>query len=175
MGSEEHLLRIIDAVEDFCPQYVIVDALSATRRMGSERAAFEFLVRLLNVCRDKGITTLLMNQTFGVKQSSEVAGEEISSLVDTILFLRYIEIGGEVNRLIVVAKARGSRHSNQIREFRITDDGIEFADVYAGPGGVLTGVARQEQEVADAAAPKGDRSVPLKPGEGESAWKRDGA
>jgi circadian clock protein KaiC len=151
MGSEEHLLRVLDAIEDFCPQHVIVDAVSAARRMGSERAAFDFLVRLLNVCRERGITTLLLNQTAGAAQPVEVAGEEISSLVDAIVFLRYTEIGGEINRLITVAKSRGSAHSNQIREFRITHRGVEIADVYAGSGGVLTGVARQEQEASEAA------------------------
>jgi circadian clock protein KaiC len=110
MGSEEHLLRVLDAVEGFRPDHVVLDAVSATKRIGSERAAFEFLVRLLNVCRETGITTILLNQTSGVIQSAEVAGEEISSIVDAILFLRYTEIGGEINRLISVTKSRGSQH-----------------------------------------------------------------
>jgi circadian clock protein KaiC len=57
-----------------------------------------------------------------------------------------VQIGGEVNRTLMVLKARGSRHSNQYREFIITDSGIQFMEVYTGKGGMLTGVARLEQE-----------------------------
>jgi len=86
----------------------------------------------------------------GEAAAMEVAGEQISSLVDTILFLRYVESGGETNRVISIVKSRGAHHSNQLREFRITSHGIEIADVYAGEGGVLTGTARQEKEARDA-------------------------
>ena len=150
MGVEEHLLRILDVTDDFQPQHMVVDAISAARRMGSDRAAFEFLVRLLNACRERGITALIVNQTTGDAVALEIAGDHISSLLDAILFLRYVESGGETNRVISVVKSRGTRHSNQIREFRITDEGVELADIYAAEGGVLTGTARQEKEARDA-------------------------
>src|SRR5262249_37871548 len=70
----------------------------------------------------------------------------ISSLVDTWLLLRDIELGGERNRAMYVLKSRGMAHSNQIREFLLTDRGIQLLDVYVGPEGVLTGSMRLSQE-----------------------------
>ena len=76
------------------------------------------------------------------EESSEV---DVSSLVDTWLLLRNDESNGERNRLLFVIKSRGSAHSNQVREFVLTDDGAELLDVYVGPNGVLTGSERVEQ------------------------------
>lgn len=70
----------------------------------------------------------------------------ISSLIDTWLLVRDIESGGERNRGLYVLKSRGMAHSNQIREFRLTNHGVELLDVYLGPDGVLTGSARLAQE-----------------------------
>jgi circadian clock protein KaiC len=77
---------------------------------------------------------------------------QISSLIDTWLMLRDIEIGGERNRGMYVLKSRGLSHSNQIREFLLTSDGIDLVDVYTGPEGVLTGSARQAKEAQEKAA-----------------------
>ncbi len=76
----------------------------------------------------------------------ELTDMAISSLIDTWLLLRDIEIGGERNRGLYILKSRGMDHSNQIREFILTDHGIELLDVYVGPEGVLTGSARLSQE-----------------------------
>jgi circadian clock protein KaiC len=151
MGVEEHLLRILDAVNRMEPQHMVVDAISAASRMGSERSAFEFLVRLLNACRERGITVLLVNQTVGEAVAVEIAGQPISALVDTILFMRYVESSGEMNRVLSVVKSRGRAHSNQLREFRITSHGFEIAQIYSGEGTVLTGAAREEKQARDAA------------------------
>jgi circadian clock protein KaiC len=77
---------------------------------------------------------------------------EISSLVDTWLLLRDIESGGERNRGIYILKARGIKHSNQIREFLLTDHGVELREVYLGEAGLLTGSARVTQEAKDSSA-----------------------
>ena len=76
----------------------------------------------------------------------------ISSVIDTWLLLRDIEVGGERNRGLYVLKSRGMDHSNQIREFRLSSHGIELLDVYVGAEGVLTGSARLSQEARDEAA-----------------------
>ena len=73
----------------------------------------------------------------------------VSSLIDTWLVLRDIESGGERNRGLMILKSRGMAHSNQIREFLLTTDGIELQDVYIGPAGVLTGSARLAQEARE--------------------------
>ena len=82
----------------------------------------------------------------------DAAGPVVSSLVDTWLLLRNVETNGEHNRLLFVRKSRGSAHSNQVREFVLTDHGVELLDVYVGPGGLLTGKARLAQEAADRVA-----------------------
>src|SRR5262249_38170919 len=84
-------------------------------------------------------------------QSEEKTDVGISSLVDSWLLLRDIELGGERNRALYVLKSRGMAHSNQIREFLLTDHGVELMDVYVGPEGVLTGSARQSQEAKEKA------------------------
>jgi circadian clock protein KaiC len=115
--------------------------------MGAEQAAFDFLVRLLNIAKERAITIILINQTAGFMDEHEISGVGISSLVDAVVFLRYIESGGEINRNLLVLKSRGSRHSNQYREYQITDNGIQIANLFGGEGGTLTGAARQEQEL----------------------------
>lgn len=149
MGAEEHLIRTIDIMNQFRPQHLVLDAVSSIERMGSELAAFDFLVRLLNIAKERAVTILLINQTAGFMDEHQISGIGISSLVDAVIFLRYVESGGEVNRNLLVLKARGSRHSNQYREYRITDDGVRIAELFGGEGGTLTGAARQEQEARE--------------------------
>ena len=109
------------------------------------------LLRLVDFLKMKRITAFFTSLTSAVSnlEESEVY---ISSLIDTWLLLRDIEIGGERNRGLYVLKSRGMAHSNQIREFRLTDRGIELLDVYVGADGVLTGSARLSQETKDSAA-----------------------
>ena len=149
VGGEEHLLRAFKVISMFEPNHVVVDAISACTRMGSEQVAFEYIMRLIDACKTKGITVILLNQCEGFMETGEISGIGISSVVDAVISLRYIDIGGEINRMLLVMKARGCKHSNQYREFIITDDGIDLVDVYVGEGGVLTGAARQEQEVKE--------------------------
>jgi circadian clock protein KaiC len=145
-GPEEHLFYDIEAIRGHRAQHIIIDAVSSCTRMGSEKAAFSFLLRLLNYCRTNGITVLLTNQITGFQQALEIYGVGFSSLIDTMIFLNYVQIGGEINRTLMILKSRGSEHSNQYREFIITKNGIQFMDIYTGKGGMLTGVARLEQE-----------------------------
>ncbi len=154
MGVEEHLVRFMARLDEFEPQHVVVDAISACERMGSAQSAFEYLMRILNACKERGITILLVNQASGTKDYMEISGNGISSIVDTVIFLFYVEESGETNRVFEVLKSRGSAHSNQKREYVITDDGIQIMDVYVGEGQVLTGTARQLQEARDEAEAK---------------------
>ena len=118
--------------------------------MGSQLEVKAMLSRLIDFLKDREITTLLTSLTGGgsAAEQSEVG---ISSLMDTWLLLRNLEHGGERNRGLYVLKSRGMAHSNQVREFRLSDKGIELTDVYVGPGSVLTGAARQAQEAREAA------------------------
>lgn len=152
MGAEEHLICVLTKLNSFKPQFLIVDAISACERMGGKQAAFEFLMRLLNTCKDRGITIILINQTAGASQYLEISGNNISSMIDTVIFMDYVKGQGETNRILQVLKARGSAHSNQQWEYRITSRGIEISDLYLGEGEVLTGAARIMQEEKDRAA-----------------------
>ncbi|MDM8554732.1 circadian clock protein KaiC [Desulfococcaceae bacterium HSG7] len=151
MGSEDHLINALDIIETWHPNHLIVDAISACERMGSQQIAYEYLMRLLNICKETGITSLFLNQITGAKLSHEFTGNSLSSFIDCILLLNLLEIGGELNRTAIVYKSRGTAHSNQLREFLITDAGVDFLDIFVGEGGVLTGAARQEQEAAEEA------------------------
>ena len=149
IGVEEHLLQLMERLDAFHPNHVVVDAISACVRMGGKQAASEYLIRVLDACKTRGVTVLLINQTSGRTDVTEISGNGISSLVDSVIRLSYIKLPGETNRTIEVMKSRGSKHSNQIREFCITDHGFEIVDVYTGGGEVLTGQARIDQEERD--------------------------
>jgi len=89
MGAEEHFMRTFDHIVAASPRHVVVDAISACQRMGGKRAAFEFLMRLLNACKERGITVLFLNQLSGANDYLEISGNDISSMVDTAVFLNY--------------------------------------------------------------------------------------
>ncbi len=128
-GTEKHLVRTFGAIDQFRPDHVVVDAISAFVRMGSSRAAFEFAMRLVSMCKDRGITVMLTNQSLGASDDRDsITGLGISSLVDTILWLRFVELGDAVKRSLLVIKSRGSRHSHSYHDFRITDNGIDVVD-----------------------------------------------
>ena len=152
MGVEEHLHLVISEVEQFNPHHFILDALSAVERFGGQEAAFDYMIRLLNFLKERGTTFLITNQTTGDKSKIEISGSGISSMIDSVIFINYKQEEGELNRTIQVLKSRGSAHSNQIREFIISDNGLHIVDVYIGPAGVATGTVRKTQESRDAIA-----------------------
>jgi len=149
-GLEMHLAMFHRLIRDFDPQVVIVDPISNLGARGSVQDISDMLVRLIDLMKSRGITALLTNLTTAGR-ALEATDSQISSLVDTWLLLRDLELAGERNRAMYVLKSRGMAHSNQIREFLLTSRGIELADVYLGPEGVLTGSARQVQEARERA------------------------
>jgi circadian clock protein KaiC len=126
-GTEMHLIRAFTLIDEFKPAHVVVDAISSFERMGTQRAAFEFAMRLVHQCKNRGITTLLVNQSAaGPGEQMAISGLGVSSTVDAILWLRFIDTGSEIKRVLLVVKSRGSKHSTQYHEFLITDDGVAF-------------------------------------------------
>lgn len=144
-GLEMHLLTMHRLIVEFKPHAVILDPISNLSSVGGNVEAKSMLARMVDFAKLNQITMLLTDLTHS---GSAVEGTEtaISSLMDTWLLLRDIEIGGERNRGIYVLKSRGMAHSNQIREFLLTDEGVDLLDVYVGPAGVLTGTARYSAE-----------------------------
>jgi len=149
-GLEMHLTTMHKAINAFKPQVVIVDPLNSFVIGGNETEVKSMLMRLVDFLKMKQITGLFTSLTTSGEplEQSEVA---ISSLIDTWLLLRAIEIGGERNRGLYILKSRGMAHSNQIREFLLTNHGVELRDVYVGASGVLTGSARLTQEAQEKA------------------------
>jgi len=146
LGAEEHFMAALDRIGALAPQHVVVDAISACYRMGGRQAAFEYLMRLLNVCKERAITIMLLNQLSRTAEFTEISGNEISSMVDTVILLNYRLSQGGTNRTLQVLKSRGSGHSNQAYKFSITDDGFEVEDVYLGEINLPTGIASPPQE-----------------------------
>jgi len=127
-GTEKHLIRTFDAIDEFKPDHVVVDAISAFERMGSERAAFEFAMRLVNWCKDRGITLIMTNQSIGsTDERVAISGLGISSLIDALIWLHFAEGRNRLKRMLLVIKSRGSKHSSQYHDFRVTDHGIEIS------------------------------------------------
>lgn len=148
LGLEMHLSVMLKEVAAFDPQVVVVDPLSSFLKVGSDGDVQRMLLRLVDALKVRGITAFFTSLTpgGGAQELTEVA---ISSLIDTWLLVRDMELGGERNRGLYVLKSRGMAHSNQIREFSLSDHGIELRDAYIGPAGVLTGSARLSQEAQE--------------------------
>lgn len=150
-GLEMHLLTIHRLVNQFKPRVVIIDPITNFTSLGNHLEINAMLTRLVDFFKAQQITALFTSLTEGgtFLESTEPG---VSSLMDTWLLLRDLQNGAERNRVLVLLKSRGMAHSNQVREFRLTDRGIELRDVYVGPSGVLlTGSARVELEAQEKA------------------------
>ena len=149
-GLEMHLVKMYKLINEFKPKVVIIDPVTNLIAIGSDTEVKSMLARLIDFLKANQITALFTNLSHGGSLEQTEFG--ISSLMDTWLLLRDIELGGERNRGMYILKSRGMAHSNQIREFLLTDKGIELIDVYLGQGGVLTGAARSAQEAQEKAS-----------------------
>jgi len=149
-GLEMHLLTFHKMVNEFNPQVFIVDPISNLSAAGTATEVKSILTRLVDYLKTKNISTFLTDLTHFIG-SLEHTSEEISSLIDTWLLLRDIELNGERNRGLYILKSRGMAHSNQIQEFLLTNQGIDLIDIYTGSGEVLTGSARATQEAGEKA------------------------
>ncbi len=149
-GLEMHLVRIHNWLNEFKPTVVIIDPMSNLTMGGSLWQTKSFLFRLIDLLKSRQITLLFTNLNHGNAQEYTEVG--ISSLMDTWMEVRVIESNGERNRILFLLKSRGMEHSNQVREFRLTREGVELVDVYLGQGQVLTGAARAIQEAQEKAA-----------------------
>lgn len=147
-GLEMHLVSIHKLVNDIKPRVVIFDPISNLTSIGSSMEIQNMLTRLLDFLKAQSITSLCTSLTHG-NSSIEKTEVGISSIMDTWLLLRDNEYGGERTRVLYILKSRGTAHSNQVREFLITNKGIDLLDVYVGSGTVYTGSARLVQEMKE--------------------------
>jgi circadian clock protein KaiC len=149
-GLEMHLAVTHKAVNSFKPHIVILDPINTFVIDDKDIEVKMMLMRIVDYLKSNQITALFTSFTSSDKaiENTDIA---ISSLIDTWILLRDIELSGERNRGMYVLKSRGMAHSNQIREFILTDHGVELREAYIGASGVLTGSARMAQEANEKA------------------------
>jgi circadian clock protein KaiC len=150
-GLEMHLATMFKEIATFQPDVVIIDPITSLMDSGTDSERKGMVTRLIDYLKARQVTSLFTSLTQGghVLQQSEAA---MSSLMDAWVLLQDFEGNGERNRVLYVLKARGMAHSNQIREFLISDHGIDVVDAYIGPSGVLTGSARVAQNALEKAS-----------------------
>jgi len=149
-GLEMHLVTVNKLIKAFRPAVAVVDPITGMTNIGTMDEVKAMLMRMIDLLKSHNITTLCTSLTHGGNslEQTEVA---VTSLMDTWLLVRDIEYNGERTRGLYVLKSRGMAHSNQIREFLITNKGIDLTDVYVGQGMVMTGAARKVQEMKEQA------------------------
>src|SRR6476469_511042 len=171
---EMRLFKIHRWVQEFQPSTVIIDPMSNLILTGSLMQTKNFFMRLIDYLKSKQITIFLSNLTAGdADHDHEQTEVGVSSLMDTWLELQTLKVNGERNRIIYALKSRGMMHSNQVREFIVTNEGVKLVEVYLGGGKVLTGTERINQELNEQyAAKKRRQNVEQKKREYEQEKKR---
>jgi len=142
-GLEMHLASIYKLVKDVKPSAVVLDPITNLISEGLANEVNSMLLRLIDFLQGEGITVMLTALT---KVMDERMDEGVSSLVDTWISVRDVESNGERNRAVYVMKSRGMKHSNQVREFMISNKGLTLVEIYLGPEGILIGSAREAQK-----------------------------
>jgi circadian clock protein KaiC len=145
LGLEAHLAAMQARVDEFDPAVVVVDPISDL--VGTRRDVSAMLTRQVDFLKGRNVTALFTSLAPEGEQAS--TEQVVASMIDTWLLVRALEGNGEHNRVLSILKSRGMAHSNQVREFLLTERGIQLADVYVGPQGVLTGSARSAQEAKE--------------------------
>ena len=143
-GLEVLISSMLKTINEFKPDVVVLDPISSFDTAGTLTDARSMSMRIIDQLKANNITVMLTSLTPG--GNTEQWGQGISSLVDTWIVLRNVEIGYERTRSISILKSRGTKHSSLVREFLLTDHGIDLENIYAGPTGTLVGAARSLDE-----------------------------
>lgn len=144
-GLEMHLITILKEIDRFDPGSVVLDPLNSFVTADNEYEVKMMLLRLVDALKCRQITGYFTSLTEGGRPL-EQTDVSVSSLIDTWLLVREVESGGERNRGLCILKSRGMSHSNQIREFTLTDHGIDLRATAIGTDGAMIGSAREERE-----------------------------
>ena len=145
-SAEEHLLDIRSRIRDHKPRALVLDPISALAKTGGHVAAVHASLRILDLAKSLGITVICTSLVASDDAVAETTSTQISTIADTWIHLSYVVHGGERNRALTIVKSRGMKHSNQVRELILDNEGITLYDVYAEGGEVLVGTARWERE-----------------------------
>jgi circadian clock protein KaiC len=136
---EDHLVAIKKAMDEFEPDRIAVDSLSALERIGTHKSFREFLIGLTSFVKQQQVAALLTATSASLLGGSSITEGHVSTLTDSIILLRYVEMYGEVKRGLTVLKMRGSMHEKEIREFRIDSEGLHIGRPFRNVGGILAG------------------------------------
>jgi circadian clock protein KaiC len=150
-GLELHLAMIHKAISEYKPEVVVIDPITNFLAVADDVETKSMLTRLIDFLKVRQITAIFTSLT-SAKAEIEDSEVGVSSLIDAWILLKNIESNGERNRGLYILKARGMAHSNQVREFLLTDHGVDLVDAYVGSEGVLMGSARVSQMARESAA-----------------------
>lgn len=150
-GLEQHLVTLHRLVKEFKPNAVVIDPITNLITVGNLSEVRSMLTRLIDFLKVSGVTAFFTALVSNGAGRTEMTEEGVSSLVDTWVSVRDLEGVGERNRGLSILKSRGMAHSNQVREFIVTEHGIELLDVVLGPTGIVTGASRLTQQLQEAA------------------------
>ncbi|MCK6547876.1 circadian clock protein KaiC [Myxococcota bacterium] len=139
MSLEDHMIRMKEVIDRFKPNRVAIDSLSALERISSERGFREFIISLTCFIKQREIAGLFTATTADLMGGASVTEFHISTITDSIILLRYVEMNGEMRRGITVLKMRGSTHDKNIREFFIDGTGMHIGRSFNNVSGILTG------------------------------------
>lgn len=139
MGLEDHLLQMKRDITDFAPQRVAIDSMSAFERVATNKSFREFVIALTSTIKHLEITGLFTNTTSMLTGGESITETHISTITDTIILLRYVELRGEMRRGLTVLKMRGTFHEKDIREYTIDGEGLHVHSPFVGVHGILTG------------------------------------
>ena len=139
MGLEDHLLQMKRDMFDFQPKRVAIDSMSAFERVSTQKSFREFVIALTSAIKHLEVTGLFTNTTSMLTGGESITETHISTITDTIILLRYVELHGEMRRGLTVLKMRGTYHDKEIREYMIDGKGMHIHAPFRGVHGILTG------------------------------------
>jgi circadian clock protein KaiC len=152
-GLEDHLIEMRRLIEEFKPQRVAIDSLSALERISSVKGFREFVLALTSFIKHQEIAGLFTAATPTLLGGVSTTEAHISTITDSIILLRYVEMYGEMRRGLTVLKMRGSMHDKDIREFHIDSGGMHIGKPFREVSGILSGtftyVQREIDRMAD--------------------------
>jgi circadian clock protein KaiC len=137
----DHLVRIKSEIEAFAPQRVAIDSLSAIERVATTKTFRELVIALTSYLKERSVLAIFTSTTPALLGGASITEAHISTITDTIILLRYVEIYGEMRRGIMILKMRGSRHNKEIREFVIDDRGMAIGRAFQNVIGIISGNA----------------------------------
>ncbi len=146
-GLEGHLYAIQREIEQFRPQRLVLDSVSALERIGHIRNFREFVIGLTSFVKQKQVCSLFTSSSPRLSGGDSITDAHISTITDAILLLRYVETKGTLSRGVIIIKMRGSKHDKQFHEFTISDRGLHIGEPFKHVPIALLGVPSFQESV----------------------------